>query len=213
MGTFDDNRRHHRELTESFRRIDFALDHRGDIGLLRESSGSRSFRPICALQQDCYGPATSRCLDSSNDFTRALNYRRSLSVSRDWTRHARPCHGPRGPAAQHSPAFALPGFAIGSTLRTTRSSWHDFLRNRYQRHRSVDAAHNRPSVFGWRKSASPSRTSRPGCAPTIFFRIANQRGNRTGHRGTCRAGTAGWSTYGVGDQMSHYSVNAGIARR
>ena len=37
MGTFDDNRRHHRITEDSFRRVESALDPpAGDIGLLRE---------------------------------------------------------------------------------------------------------------------------------------------------------------------------------
>lgn len=47
MGTFDDNRRHHRALAESFRRIEFRLDPPlGDISCAASSSGSRSCRPI-----------------------------------------------------------------------------------------------------------------------------------------------------------------------
>ena len=37
MGTFDDNRRHHQDALNAFRRIDFQLDPpAGDIGLLRQ---------------------------------------------------------------------------------------------------------------------------------------------------------------------------------
>jgi len=37
MGTFDDNRRHHKTIAESFRRVDFRLEPpNGDIGLRRE---------------------------------------------------------------------------------------------------------------------------------------------------------------------------------
>src|ERR1700760_3049493 len=56
MGTFDDNRRHHRTLAESFRRIDFRLDPpTGDIGLRRKIERF-PFVPADAqrLQQDCY---------------------------------------------------------------------------------------------------------------------------------------------------------------
>jgi NAD+ synthase (glutamine-hydrolysing) len=56
MGTFDDNRRHHRWVTETFRRIEFQLDPpAGDLGLLREVERF-PFVPAdpTRLQQDCY---------------------------------------------------------------------------------------------------------------------------------------------------------------
>ncbi|EUA18237.1 glutamine-dependent NAD(+) synthetase domain protein [Mycobacterium xenopi 3993] len=47
MGTFDDNRRHHRVVAESFRRIEFRLDPRPTIsGCDARWSGFRSCRPI-----------------------------------------------------------------------------------------------------------------------------------------------------------------------
>ncbi|MGB8794863.1 MAG: NAD(+) synthase, partial [Mycobacterium sp.] len=56
MGTFDDNRRHHRVLAESFRRIEFRLDPpTGDIGL-RRTVERFPFVPADPerLQRDCY---------------------------------------------------------------------------------------------------------------------------------------------------------------
>lgn len=56
MGTFDDNRRHHRGSAESFRRIDFRLDPpSGDIGLRRDVERF-PFVPANRerLEQDCY---------------------------------------------------------------------------------------------------------------------------------------------------------------
>src|ERR1700730_8414069 len=56
MGTFDDNRRHHRAAAESFRRIEFRLDPPpGDIGLRREVERF-PFVPADPqrLEQDCY---------------------------------------------------------------------------------------------------------------------------------------------------------------
>src|SRR5882672_271911 len=56
MGTFDDNRRHHRAVADSFRRIEFRVDPPvGDIGLHREVERF-PFVPADPnrLQQDCY---------------------------------------------------------------------------------------------------------------------------------------------------------------
>lgn len=91
MGTFDDNRRHHRELTESFRRIDFALDPpAGDIGLLREVERF-PFVPADPqrLQQDCY-EAYNIQVSGLEQRLRALDYPKVvIGVSGDWTRRTR----------------------------------------------------------------------------------------------------------------------------
>src|SRR6202043_3526834 len=56
MGTFDDNRRHHRAVADSFRRIEFRVARpAGDIGLPRQVERF-PFVPADSnrLQQDCY---------------------------------------------------------------------------------------------------------------------------------------------------------------
>lgn len=120
MGTFDDNRRHHRELTESFRRIDFALDPpAGDIGLLREVERF-PFVPADPqrLQQDCY-EAYNIQVSGLEQRLRALDYPKvviGVSGGLDSTHalivatHAMDREGrPRSDIL----AFALPGFATG----------------------------------------------------------------------------------------------------
>lgn len=203
MGTFDDNRRHHRELTESFRRIDFALDPpAGDIGLLREVERF-PFVPADPqrLQQDCY-EAYNIQVSGLEQRLRALDYPKvviGVSGGLDSTHalivatHAMDREGrPRSDIL----AFALPGFATGehtknNAIKLARALGGYLLRNRYRRHRSVDAAHNRPSVFGWRKSVRRHLRERPGrVAHRLSFPYRQPaRGNRTGHRGPVGAGT------------------------
>jgi NAD+ synthase (glutamine-hydrolysing) len=45
-----------------------------------------------------------------------------------------------------------------------------------------------------------------------LFRLANQRGGIVVGTGDLSELALGWCTYGVGDQMSHYSVNAGVPK-
>jgi NAD+ synthase (glutamine-hydrolysing) len=45
-----------------------------------------------------------------------------------------------------------------------------------------------------------------------LFRLANQRGGIVVGTGDLSELALGWSTYGVGDQMSHYNVNAGVPK-
>jgi NAD+ synthase (glutamine-hydrolysing) len=51
-----------------------------------------------------------------------------------------------------------------------------------------------------------------GLRTDYLFRIANQRGGFVVGTGDLSEMALGWSTYGVGDQMSHYGVNAGVPK-
>src|SRR5205823_14184195 len=45
-----------------------------------------------------------------------------------------------------------------------------------------------------------------------LFRLANQHGGLVVGTGDLSELALGWSTYGVGDQMSHYNVNASVPK-
>lgn len=51
-----------------------------------------------------------------------------------------------------------------------------------------------------------------GLRTDYLFRVANQRGGIVLGTGDLSELALGWCTYGVGDQMSHYGVNAGIPK-
>lgn len=51
-----------------------------------------------------------------------------------------------------------------------------------------------------------------GLRTDFLFRIANQRGGIVLGTGDLSELALGWCTFGVGDQMSHYNVNAGIPK-
>jgi NAD+ synthase (glutamine-hydrolysing) len=51
-----------------------------------------------------------------------------------------------------------------------------------------------------------------GLRTDYLFRLANQRNGFVAGTGDLSEMALGWSTYGVGDQMSHYGVNAGIPK-
>jgi len=51
-----------------------------------------------------------------------------------------------------------------------------------------------------------------GVRTDYLFRIANQRGGIVVGTGDLSELALGWCTYGVGDQMSHYGVNAGVPK-
>ena len=51
-----------------------------------------------------------------------------------------------------------------------------------------------------------------GLRTDYLFRIANQRGGIVLGTGDLSELALGWATYGVGDQMCHYNVNAGVPK-
>jgi NAD+ synthase (glutamine-hydrolysing) len=51
-----------------------------------------------------------------------------------------------------------------------------------------------------------------GLRTDYLFRLANQRSGFVVGTGDLSEVALGWSTYGVGDQMSHYGVNAGVPK-
>ena len=151
MGTFDDNRRHHRTLTESFRRIEFRLDPpAGDIGLRREIERF-PFVPADPqrLQQDCY-EAYSIQVAGLEQRLRALNYPKvviGVSGGLDSTHAlivaARAMDREDRPRADIL-AFTLPGFATGdrtkrNAIELCSGAWCHVRRNRHPRNRGTDA--------------------------------------------------------------------------
>ena len=51
-----------------------------------------------------------------------------------------------------------------------------------------------------------------GARTSLLFRMANQLNGLALGTGDLSELALGWSTYGVGDQMSHYSVNASVPK-
>jgi NAD+ synthase (glutamine-hydrolysing) len=51
-----------------------------------------------------------------------------------------------------------------------------------------------------------------GLRTDFLFRLANQRGGIVLGTGDLSELALGWCTYGVGDQMSHYTVNSGVPK-
>ena len=113
----------------------------------------------------------------------------------------------------------MPGFATSDDTKSQR-----------------DPAHARRSASPSRSSTSarpPSRCSsdlghpfgrgeevydvtfenvQAGLRTDYLFRLANQRGGIVLGTGDLSELALGWCTYGVGDQMSHYGVNAGVPK-
>jgi len=225
MGTFDDNRRHHRTSAESFRRIEFRLDPpAGDIGLRREVERF-PFVPADPqrLEHDCYEAYNIQVAELEQRL-RALNYPKvviGISGGLDSTHAlivaARAMDREKRPRRDIL-AFTLPGFATG--VRTKRNAIElcralgvtfseiDIRDSASQMLKEID----HPFARGEKVYDVTFENVQAGLRTDYLFRLANQRGGIVLGTGDLSELGLGWSTYGVGDQMSHYNVNAGVPK-
>ena len=224
IGTFDDNRRHHR-TSESFRRIEFRLDPpAGDIGLRREIERF-PFVPADPqrLQQDCY-EAYNIQVSGLEQRLRALNYPKiviGISGGLDSTHAlivAARAMDREGRPRSDILAFTLPGFATGD--RTKRNAI-DLCRALGVTFSEIDIRESamlmlkemdHPFARGEKVYDVTFENVQAGLRTDYLFRLANQRGGIVLGTGDLSELGLGWSTYGVGDQMSHYNVNAGVPK-
>ena len=224
MGTFDDNRVHHDIEAESYRRIEFELDPpAGDIGLRREVERF-PFVPSdpTRLEQDCYeayniqvSGLNSGCavdypkvvigVSGGLDSTHAL-----IVAARAMDREERP--------RSDILAFTLPGFATGDRTKNNAIRLGDTLGVTFEEIDIKATAElmlkemDHPFGRGEKVYDVTFENVQAGLRTDYLFRIANQRGGIVLGTGDLSELALGWSTYGVGDQMSHYNVNGGVPK-
>ncbi len=225
MGTFDDNRRHHQDALTSFRRIGFLLDPpSGDIGLKRAVERF-PFVPSDPqrLEQDCY-EGYSIQVSGLEQRLRALNYPKvviGVSGGLDSTHAlivAARAMDREGRPRSDILAFTLPGFATGertknNAIRLSRALGVTFEEIDIRSTASLMLTEiGHPFSQGEPVYDITFENVQAGLRTDYLFRIANQRGGIVLGTGDLSELALGWSTYGVGDQMSHYNVNAGVPK-
>jgi NAD+ synthase (glutamine-hydrolysing) len=225
MGTFDDNRRQHRARTEAFRRIAFRLNApAGDIGLLRDVERF-PFVPSEPerLQKDCY-EAYNIQVAGLEQRLRALRYPKiviGISGGLDSTHAlivaARAMDREKRPRSDIL-AFTLPGFATGdrtksNAVRLSRALGVTFSEIDIRKTAEVMLDNiDHPFARGEEVYDVTFENVQAGLRTDYLFRLANQRGGIVLGTGDLSELALGWSTYGVGDQMSHYNINAGVPK-
>jgi NAD+ synthase (glutamine-hydrolysing) len=225
MGTFDDNARHHRAVADDFRRIEFQLDPpTGDIGLLREIERF-PFVPSDPerLQRDCY-EAYNIQVSGLEQRLRALNYPKVvigvsggldsthalIVAARAMDRESRP--------RSDILAFTMPGFATGDHTRNNAIRLAEALGVTIDELDITKTAElmltemGHPYGRGEKVYDVTFENVQAGLRTDYLFRLANQRGGIVLGTGDLSELALGWSTYGVGDQMSHYNVNGGVPK-
>jgi NAD+ synthase (glutamine-hydrolysing) len=221
-GTFDDNAR---TVAPAFRSVPFELQPpEGDIGLRRQVQRF-PFVPADAerLAQDCYeayniqvsgleqrlraigDPKIVVGISGGLDSTHAL-----IVAANAMDRLGRP--------RSDILAFTLPGFA---TTETTKGNAIRLMEALGTTHETIDitpAAEQmlkdlgHPYARGEEVYDVTFENVQAGLRTDYLFRAANQRGGIVLGTGDLSELALGWCTYGVGDQMSHYNVNAGVPK-
>src|ERR1700756_103500 len=214
MGTFDDNRRHHRIASESFRRIGF-----------RREVERFPFVPADPqrLEQDCY-EAYNIQVAGLEQRLRALDYPKvviGISGGLDSTHAlivaARAMDREKRPRSDIL-AFTLPGFATGDRTKRNAIRLSRALGVTFEEIDIRDTAQlmlkeiDHPFSRGEKVYDVTFENVQAGLRTDYLFRLANQRGGIVLGTGDLSELGLGWSTYGVGDQMSHYNVNAGVPK-
>ncbi|MFC7574438.1 NAD(+) synthase [Klenkia terrae] len=222
MGTFDDNRRHH---APQVRTVEFTLDPPdADLGLRRELERF-PFVPSddARLEQDCYEAYNIQVAGLAQRLSAIGDPKIVIGVSGglDSTHAlivAAQVMDKAGRPRSDILAFTLPGFATSD--HTKGNAWA------LMRALGVTAAEldiqptarlmldeiDHPFADGEPVYDVTFENVQAGLRTDYLFRIANQRGGIVLGTGDLSELALGWSTYGVGDQMSHYNVNGGIPK-
>jgi NAD+ synthase (glutamine-hydrolysing) len=225
MGTFDDNRRAHADRTGAFRHVGFTLDPPStDLGL-RRTVERYPFVPsdVDRLNLDCYeayniqvaglqqrlraigDPKVVIGVSGGLDSTQAL-----LVAAQAMDRAGRPRSDILG--------FTLPGFA---TSEGTKTNAHRLMGALGVTAGEIDIRPagklmleqiGHPFAQGEEVYDVTFENVQAGLRTDYLFRIANLRGGIVLGTGDLSELALGWATYGVGDQMSHYNVNAGVPK-
>jgi NAD+ synthase (glutamine-hydrolysing) len=225
MGTFDDNRRTYADRTGAFRRIPFRLDPPDrDLGLRREVERF-PFVPAdqSRLEQDCY-EGYSIQVSGLEQRMRAIGHPKlviGVSGGLDSTHAlivAAKAMDREGRARSDILGFTLPGFATGTrtkgnALRLMQAlgvSWEEL--DITETARMMLKNLNHPFSAGEPIYDITFENVQAGLRTDYLFRAANQRDGIVLGTGDLSELALGWCTYGVGDQMSHYNVNAGVPK-
>ncbi len=115
-------------------------------------------------------------------------------------------------------AFTMPGFATGETTKSLATRLAASLGVTFEEIDIKPAAEqllkdlDHPAADGDAAYDVTYENVQAGLRTDYLFRLANQRGGIVVGTGDLSELALGWCTYGVGDQMSHYNVNAGVPK-
>ncbi|WP_119698629.1 NAD(+) synthase [Microbacterium halotolerans] len=225
QGTFDDNARAMLPDDSGFRTVEFELNPPvGDIGL-RRTVDRFPFVPDDPerLAQDCYeafniqvaglmqrmrqigDPRPVIGVSGGLDSTHAL-----LVIARAMDRMGRD--------RSEILAYTMPGFATSEHTKSNALALAESIGATTETIDIRPAARemlgqmDHPFARGEEVYDTTFENVQAGLRTDYLFRLANHRGGIVVGTGDLSEIALGWSTYGVGDQMSHYAVNSGVPK-
>ena len=225
MGTFDDNRRTHAAVTDAFRTVGFCLEPpAADFGL-RRSVERFPFVPAdpARLEQDCYEgyniqvAALAQRLGAIGVSKVVIGISGGLDSTHALIVAAKAMDRLGLPRANIL-TYTMPGFATGADSK--KNAWR-LMRSLGTTGREIDIRPTAQQMLG--EMGHPFARGenvyditfenvQAGLRTDYLFRLANQNDAIVIGTGDLSELALGWCTYGVGDQMSHYSVNAGVPK-
>ncbi len=225
MGTFDDCRRREGVDETSFRRIMFRLDPPdADLGLER-AVDRFPFVPADPerLALDCY-EAYNIQVAGLIQRLQAVGISRiviGISGGLDSTHAlivAAKAFDRLGLPRENILAYTMPGFATSSETKTNAHrlmetlgvTAHELDIRPAAKQMLADLDH--PFAEGEEVYDVTFENVQAGLRTDYLFRLANHHGGIVLGTGDLSELALGWCTYGVGDQMSHYNVNAGVPK-
>ena len=224
QGTFEDNRRV-AAPDARYRTIEFVLDPPGrDLGLFRVVERF-PFVPADPerLAQDCY-EAYNIQVDGLAQRLRAISTDKvviGVSGGLDSTHAlivAARAMDLLGLPRTNILGYTMPGFATGEVTKSNAWKLMDALGITAKEldirptARQMLAGLDHPFARGEEVYDVTFENVQAGLRTDYLFRLANHHHGIVLGTGDLSELALGWSTYGVGDQMSHYNVNAGVPK-
>ncbi len=226
QGTFDDNRRTlDARSGTTFRTVTFSLDPpRRDLGL-RRSLDRFPFVPddVDRLALDCYEAYNIQVTALTQRLAAIGNPKIVIGVSGglDSTHAlmvAAKAMDRLGRPRTDILTFTMPGFATSAATKDSATHLSLALGTTFAELDIRPAAEkmlhdmDHPFAGGHPVYDVTFENVQAGLRTDYLFRLANQRGGIVLGTGDLSELALGWCTYGVGDQMSHYAVNAGVPK-
>nr|WP_294560343.1 NAD(+) synthase [uncultured Rhodopila sp.] len=222
MGSFDTNRRRH---ARAFRRVGFTVKAPdGDVGFRRRVERF-PFVPadVSRLEQDCY-EAYNIQVSGLAQRLRSTGLKKvviGISGGLDSTQALLVCAQafdllglPRdGILAYTMPGFATSDYTKSNAWRLMKSlgaSAAELDIRPAAKQMLADLGH--PYAAGQCVYDITFENVQAGLRTDYLFRLANHLGGIVIGTGDLSELALGWCTYGVGDQMAHYNVNAGVPK-
>ncbi|WP_375465955.1 NAD(+) synthase [uncultured Methylobacterium sp.] len=222
-GSFDDNVR--LDAGPAYRRVPFRLDPPADDLGLRRPIERFPFVPAdtARLAQDCYEAYNIQVAGLAQRLEATGTRKAVIGVSGGLdSTHAliviAKAFDRLGYPRSDILAYTLPGFA---TSAGTKANAHALMRGLGTTAAEIDirpaarqmlADMGHPFAGGEAVYDVTFENVQAGLRTDYLFRLANQNGGLVVGTGDLSELALGWCTYGVGDQMSHYAVNAGVPK-